>query len=50
MGITDLLSGLLAVKQIVKLWPQKGFGWQQTLFLFFFFKNGTLFFAIYLHI
>ena len=36
MGITDLLSGLLAVKQIVKLWPEKGFGWQQTLFLFFF--------------
>ena len=39
MGITDLLSGLLAVKQIVKLWPEKGFGWQQTLFLFFFLRT-----------
>ena len=28
------LGGLLAVKQLVKLWPEKAFGWRQTLFLF----------------
>ena len=33
VGIMDLLSGLLTVKQIVKLWPEKGFGWRQTSFL-----------------
>ena len=32
MGMMDLLSGLLAVKQIVKLWPEKGLGWRQTSF------------------
>ena len=35
VGIMDLLSGLLVVKQILKLWPEKGFGWRQTSFLFF---------------
>ena len=30
VGIMDLLSGLLVVKQILKLWPEKGFGWRQT--------------------
>ena len=34
VGIMDLLSGLLVVKQILKLWPEKGFGWRQTSFLF----------------
>ena len=33
VGIMDLLSGLFAVKQIVKLRPEKGFGWQHTSFL-----------------
>ena len=28
------LGGLLAIKQIVKMWPEKAFGWRQTLFLF----------------
>ena len=40
----DLLSGLLAQQQILKMWPEKGFGWWQTNFCFF--KNGRLFFAI----
>ena len=35
VGMMDFLSGLLTVKQIVKLWPEKGFGWRQTSFLFF---------------
>ena len=48
VGITDLLSSLLAVTQIVKLWPEKGFGGRQTSFLFF--KNATLFYAISLYI
>ena len=26
LGIMDLLNGLLAAKQIMKLWPEKGFG------------------------
>ena len=34
VGIMDLFSGLLAVKRIVELWPEKGFGWRQTSFLF----------------
>ena len=39
MGIAD---GLLKVKQIVKLSPETGFGWQQTPFLFFLGKNPFL--------
>ena len=42
MGIMDLLSGLLTVKQIVKLWPEKGFGWRQTSFLYFKERNPFL--------
>ena len=33
LGIMDLLNGLLAAKQIMKLWPEKGFGQRQTSFL-----------------
>ena len=40
----DLLSGLLAAKEILKMWHEKGFGWLQTNYCFF--KNGRLFFAI----
>ena len=44
IGILDLLNSLLVAKQMLKLWPEKDFEWQQTSFLFF--KNRTLFIAI----
>ena len=34
VGIMDLLSGLLVVKQILKLWPEKGFGGNRHRFCF----------------
>ena len=34
VGIMDLLSGLLVVKQILKLWPEKGFGGDRPRFSF----------------
>ena len=46
MGIIDLLSGLFAVKQPVKLWREMA----TDLISFFFFKIETLFYPISLHI
>ena len=45
VGIMDFQNGLLAAKQIVKLWPEKGFEWRQTSFLCFQIQNP--FFAIF---
>ena len=45
MGMVDLLSGLLAAKQVLKLWPEKGLDGDRSYFCFF--KNETLFFAIF---
>ena len=45
VGIMDFYNGLLAAKQIVKLWPEKGFEWRQTSFPCFQIQNP--FFAIF---
>ena len=45
VGIMDFQNGLLVAKQIVKLWPEKGFEWRQTSFLCFQIQNP--FFAIF---
>ena len=45
MGIIDLLTGLFAVKQLVKLWPEMA---KDLISVFF--RNETLFFPISLHI
>ena len=43
--IVDFQNGLLAAKQIVKLWPEWGFEWRQTSFPCFQMQNP--FFAIF---
>ena len=45
VGIMDFYNGFLDAKQIVKLWPEKGFEWRQTSFPCFQIQNP--FFAIF---